>query len=171
MENASKALIMAASVLVGLMIISIGVALFSSFSEFSKSTIEKVEETKISEWNQNYLKYYGKTTVIEDGKAVTQDILVTAHDIVTVANHARQNNEKYDLLKQEKANENTYYVQVKVNDNTNFEKETVENKNDFLKNNSLKSENKEVKYYTCTGYKISDVTKRVMYIEFKEKVK
>lgn len=31
MENASKALIMAASVLLGLMIISVGVALFRSF--------------------------------------------------------------------------------------------------------------------------------------------
>lgn len=170
MENASKALIMAASVLVGLMIISIGVALFSSFSEFSKSTIEKVEETKISEWNQNYLKYYGKTTVIEDGKVETQDILVTAHDIVTVANHARQNNEKYDLLSQTKPDKNTYYVQVNVGDISSFQNKTQDEKNEFLKNNTLKNDG-QVKYYICTDYEISEVTKRVIWIEFKEKEK
>ena len=58
MENASRALIMAASVLLGIMIISVGVALFNTFSEFSRDTLEKVDEKKITEWNNNYLKYY-----------------------------------------------------------------------------------------------------------------
>ena len=58
MENASKALIIAASVLAGVMIISVGVALFSTFSEFGKSTAEKVESDKIAQWNNTYLKYY-----------------------------------------------------------------------------------------------------------------
>jgi len=59
MENASKALIMAASVLLGLMIISIGVTLYSTFADFSRTTLEKVEETKLAEWNNQFLKYYG----------------------------------------------------------------------------------------------------------------
>ena len=47
MENASKALIMAASVLLGVMIISVGVVLFESFSGFAKDTTDKIEEARI----------------------------------------------------------------------------------------------------------------------------
>ncbi len=63
MENASKAFIMAATMLLGLMIISVGVALFQSFSDLGRDTIQKVENYKISEWNNTYLKYYGTTEV------------------------------------------------------------------------------------------------------------
>ena len=168
MENASKALIMAAEVLLGVMIISIGVALFTSFSEFGRSTFEKVEEAKIAEWNNNYLKYYGQIIVTENGKEEVQPILVTAHEIVTLANHANQNNIKRELQDQSRYNENTYYVQVKVDEINNLEKQSEDSKNQFLKNNSLTATN-EVKYYTCTNVKISTVTKRVMYIEFEER--
>ena len=89
MENASKALIIAASVLVGVMIISVGVALFNSFSEFRRSTVQKVEDAKIAEWNNNYLKYYGNYT---DDNGKEKPIQVTAHDIVSIANSAKQNN-------------------------------------------------------------------------------
>ena len=152
MENASKALIMAASILLGVMIISIGVALFTTFLNFSKSTLEKVEETKIADLNNNYLKY-------ENGNA-------TAHDIVSVANLARENNIKYEIQNQTRYDENTYYVQVKVDKIYNFEKLEEEEKNNFLKENSLNGE--ETKYYKCKEVKISNVTKRVMYIEFAE---
>lgn len=152
MENASKALIMAASVLLGIMIISIGVALFTTFSDFSKSTLQKVEDARLAELNNNYLKY--------------QNGYATAHDIVSIANLARQNNVKYELQDQAKYNENTYYVQVKVDKTYNFEKLEEEEKNKFLKENSLNGEN--TKYYKCDEVKISSVTKRVMYIEFSE---
>lgn len=152
MENASKALIMATSILLGIMIISIGVALFTTFSDFGKSTLQKVEDARLAELNNNYLKY--------------QNGYATAHDIVSVANLARQNNVKYELQDQAKYNENTYYVQVKVDKTYNFEKLEEEEKNKFLKENSLNGEN--TKYYKCDEVKISSVTKRVMYIEFSE---
>ena len=44
MENASKALLMVASVLLGLMIISVGVALFNSFGGSSASIMNKIEK-------------------------------------------------------------------------------------------------------------------------------
>ncbi len=152
MENASKALIMAASVLLGVMILSVGVALFYSFSDFSSTTISKAEDNKIAEWNNNYIKYENSDTV-------------TAHDIITVANHAKQNNINYELENQSRYNENTYYVQVDVDKQQNFEKKTQQEQNEFLKNNSLTDKN-ETKYYTCTKIEISEVTKRVIYIQF-----
>lgn len=167
MENASKALIMAASVLLGVMIISVGVALFTTFSDFSRETLEKVEEKNISEINNNYIKYYGNTMVVEGGKENERPIQVTAHDIVSVANLAKENNKNYELENQIKYNENTYYVQVQVGKETNFEKKTEQEKNIFLQENSLTQEN-NTKYYKCEEVKISDVTKRVMYIKFVE---
>ena len=74
MENASKALIMAATVLLGLMIISVGVALFNTFSEFSRDTLEKVADKKVAEFNNNYIKYYGNISSKKEGKEIEANI-------------------------------------------------------------------------------------------------
>lgn len=166
MENASKALIMAAGILLGVMIISIGVVLYSTFSQFGNETAQKMEDNKIAEWNQNYLKYYGKTIIQdENGKDVITPIPVTAHDIITVTNHARQNNVNYEIQDLKKYDETSYYVQVDVDKEKNFETKTEEEKNEFLRNNSL-IHDEEIKYYTCTEVKISSITKKVIYIKF-----
>lgn len=172
MENASKALIMAASVLLGIMIISVGVTLFNSFSKFGKETIEKVESTKITEWNNNYLKYYGKIVKEENGKIKSLPIQVTAHDIISIINNARQNNIDYfgqNTNEWPGKNENYYYVQIDINGAKNgisAEKWTEEMKNNFLKENTLENGNTEIKYYKCINYEISPVTKRVIYMQF-----
>lgn len=168
MENASKALIMAASVLLGVMIISIGAVLFQTFSQFGKSTIEETNEAKIAEWNNTYLKYYGNTTRIENGKKIEAPIPVTAHEIVTLLNSARQNNIDNELTAQSGKNENSYYVQIDIDSKKNAEKWNDETKNRFLQENALQANNHDVKYYKCTKYEISEVTKRVMYMQFKE---
>ena len=180
MENASKALIMAATVLLGLMIISVGVALFNTFSEFSRNTLEKVEETKIAEWNNQFLKYYGTVWIYDKdkNKDIQSSIKVTAHDIVSVANLAKQNNENYELTKDNSGDKNTYYVQVIVNTKNkvyrNFETLTDSEKNSFLQSESLEIKTNEdgiqtaeTIYYKCKKEPvISEVTKRVMCIEF-----
>lgn len=164
MENASKALIMAATVLLGVMIISVGVTLFKTFSDFSAETTQKMQEKQISEWNNTYLKYQGSTEV-------------TAHDIISIINSAAQNNKNYfedETNKTQYANnENYYYVQVSINgiagmNGMNAENWTEETKMEFLKQNSLTDKNK-TKYFECTDVKISSVTKRVYKITFKPK--
>ena len=45
MENASKALIMAAEILIGVMIISVGVYLFNMFANYSSERYKKIEDT------------------------------------------------------------------------------------------------------------------------------
>lgn len=158
MENASRALIMAASILLGVMIISVGVALFNSFSATGKSTIEKMEEKEINQWNNNYLKYENSEKI-------------TAHDIITVINHAQANNRLYFENEQpNKYAENMYYVQVDIDNIKNVEKWNEEKKNEFLKNNSLDDTDKYTKYFKCAenDVKISKITKRVIYIKFRE---
>lgn len=167
MENASKALIMAAEVLVGVIIISIGVALFTIFSNYSKNTAMQIEATQIAEFNNNFLKYEG--------------VEVTAHDIVSIANLARQNNIDYDVADQREYNENTTYIQVQVvGIKVPFEKQTEEEKSKFIQENTFENDtegnikrdsdgNPTKKSYICTRVLISEVTHKVMYVEFKEK--
>lgn len=166
MENASKALIIAASVLLGIMIISVGTILFQSFSGFSADAVAKMEEKQITEWNNTYLKYYGKNTTLKDGK--TEPIKVTAHDIVSVINSARQNNIYYfeDNWPQN-PNENIYYVQVKIPGIQRAERMTEEEKIKFLQDNAL-TEINETKYFWCNEVRVSSSTKRVYFISFQE---
>lgn len=181
MENASKALIMGASILLAIMIVSVGVALYTSFSEYGHSTINQLEEAKITEFNNKYTKYYGMTAEYNEQKKqyINRPIEVTAHDIVSVANLSKENNEYYELNKNYAGNENSYYVQVVVKYNKNkseqnFETLTEEQKNQFLKENSLTeiknsqgiTTTVETKYYKCEEVKISSITKRVMKIVF-----
>lgn len=173
MENASKALLMAAEVLLGVMILSIGVALFNSFSQYGKETAEKMQEKQLAEWNNNYLKYYGTITYTKNNNDVTEPIKVTAHDIVTVINMAKQNNTNYfeegwEKDKSLKADDTTYYVQIDVGSEKNAERWKDDKINDFLKQN-LFEKGTETKYYKVAEEpKISKVTGRVIQMEFKE---
>ena len=169
MENASKALIMASTVLLGMMIIAIGVALFNSFSSFSSETVQKMTDKQIDEFNSRYLKYYGTVTYINTStnKETQKPIEVTAHDIITLANHAKQNNRTYELESLSSYDENTYYIQVQVGNVYNFEKKDDNYYHTFLSQNSLTGDN-ETKYYICKDVKISSVTKRVVYIKFED---
>ena len=172
MENASKALIMVGGILIGILILTIAVVLFRSFSDFGHSTYEQVEETKIMEWNSNYLKFYGNMSTGSNQKNVP--IPVTAHDIVSMANHAMQNNINYGFEGIEEAdNPSSYYVQVVVNGINgyeNFESRLV-NRENFLKNYSQKADANGIVspiYFKMSAVKISDITKRVYYVEFQE---
>ena len=98
MENAARALTMAAGVLIGIMIISIAVYLFTSLGNTSSEIYSKVEQTKIDKFNSQFLKYYRLDTC-------------TAHDIVSIANLAKNSNEYYEL---EEGSEYNYYVNVSV---------------------------------------------------------
>lgn len=174
MENASKALMMAASVLLGLMIISVGVALFNSFAGSGSNIMSKIEETQIAEFNNQFLKYYGETTQLNEktNKYETQKIKITAHDIVTLVNLAKKNNIKYEVEEQSENSENSNYVQITLNKKyRNMEKQQEDVLTDFIQDNNMiyNSENELVtKYYYINNVKVSEVTKRVIYIEIDE---
>ncbi len=188
MENASKALIMAASILIGVMILSIAVTLFRTFSDFGHETHEKVEAEKLAQWNSTYLKYYGTISEERDKKTVTFPIAATAHDIITLANHARENNKKYELtmpMDSKKKDETSYYVQICIKNNNKYkhleymaekEEDDKRAKNEFLGENSITTDESsinynKVKYFKCScsiENIISTTTGRVTYMEFEE---
>lgn len=191
MENTSKALMMAASVLLGVMLISIGVYLFSIYSDYTSSMYDRIESAQIDQFNIQFLKYYGQA---DD----TQSILCTAHDIASLANLAAQNNKENEVAQEKKRYDqnfskqaNTNYIQIKVekvgtvttgairgSDLTNLETWTEQDKIlQFIRDNSLhdvyvydngvRKIEKQAKSYVCTKALVSDITKRVYYMEFK----
>lgn len=86
MENASKALLMAAGVLLGIMIISLAVLLFSNFGGTSSKIHDNIEQNQISKFNSQFTSYVGKNNV-------------TIYDVITMANLATENNKYYEFPK------------------------------------------------------------------------
>jgi len=160
MENASKALLIAAEVLVAVLVISVGVALFSSFAGSSKNIVQKLEESKVAEFNDNFFKYYG------------DNVIVTAHDVVTMANVAKQNNIDYEIQDNSKYNNNSYYVQIQVGKDLNFEKKTENEYSNFIKNNMLVQDEDgkltKTKLFKCKKIITSEQTGRVIFIQIDE---
>lgn len=113
MENATKALIIAASMLIAIMVISIGVYLFATMSGYTTSAQKKIIDDRVVAFNNKFLIYDGK----ED---------LTVHDIITVANYARQSNENYGLSENSRSDTNSYYVSV-IWEKVNIETQQIKN--------------------------------------------
>lgn len=77
MENASKALLIAAGVLIGVLLLSLMITLFVSASSISKTYDETKNAEAIQQFNANFTKYLG------------QDL--TIHQVVTICNFAEKN--------------------------------------------------------------------------------
>ena len=80
MENASKALLMAAEVLIAMMIVSLGVYVFYTYSQTSREIHDKKAQQQLVEFNAKYTKYVDQTTL-------------TIYDVRTIANYAKKDNE------------------------------------------------------------------------------
>ena len=177
MENASKALIMGAEILIGVMIISIGVFLFNTFGKYSAETAKKMEDTRIAEFNNQFLKYYGTATT---NNSKDETIKCTIHEIVGLANLARKINEQngfYDVqYVTDFKNYPNVYVQIDLkigkNNYTNLEFKNQEFLLELIKNNDIITDangDPVTKYFICKDEPgISNITKRVNYMKFVE---
>lgn len=149
MENASKALIMAASILLGLMIISLGVALFNIFSKYSENAQKDLAERQIGSFNEEFLKHVSYTsTDMTPQELEDKRIILTAHDVVSIANLAKQNNINYgfydadnNYTTEDKKSDSTNYIQIEVVDKNkryaNFEDASQEKYTEFLNANDI----------------------------------
>ena len=105
MENASKALLMAAGVLVGILILSLAVFLFVDFGGKSKTINEQITDNQLVQYNAQYTKYTGRDNI-------------TIYEVVSVINMAIQNNEDY---KDYSDFDNLYKVDVTVRGDAGYE--------------------------------------------------
>ena len=63
MENASKALLMAAGVLIGILILAFGVYLFTQFGGTSALIHGQIESDRINQFNSQFTSYEGKDDI------------------------------------------------------------------------------------------------------------
>ena len=160
MENASKALIMAAGVLIGIMVLSIAVYLFATFGTRSAELHRQIDDDRLNQFNTQFTSYELNNEI-------------TIYDVITVANLATENNTYYELPKVQaiiNKDPSNYYVQVYLkNDKYNgtIEKGYTENDvnsnndyNDIILNDTSKINNtRSLQKYNCTTH-TSTITRK-----------
>lgn len=171
MENASKALIMAAEILIGILILSLAVFLFTSFATTSAEIYKQNQENRLNEFNSQFTSYEGKDEV-------------TIYDVITVANLATENNKYYEFDKRlERADGKDNYISVIFTNTksslTSYNGKTIENLDnnkydDIIKQDlknmvySQEKDKSELTQYKVT-VKISKTTDRVYWVQFDAK--
>lgn len=150
MENASKALIIAAGVLIGIMILSLAVYLFANFGSTAARIEKENSQNELIRFNTQFTKYDGMDRI-------------TIYDIVTVANLAKDNNAKYDYTTEDRGKGE--YISVLLDGNN------VENLDDIInsliKDNNLYDSNNDIKNYKVDKIEYYNSGKIKM-ISFKE---
>jgi hypothetical protein len=117
MENASKALIMAGGILVGILVISLAVYLFADFSRTAADINSQNEQQRIVEFNSKFTTY--DTYKDKDG-----NWQITIYDIISLAGYAKENNDYYSESPDEQISVNiqsspkTNNVQTHLNEYT-----------------------------------------------------
>ncbi len=158
MENASKALLMAAGVLIGILTLSLAVYLFVSFGTTSAEIYKKNEENQLNEFNTKFTSYVGRNDL-------------TIHDVISVANLATENNIFYELPKTTATGKDNYIsVHLKGKGSIEFgyqegrkSSDINSQYNEYIKDDIIK--NQTLPQYKCT-VEISPTTKRVFRVEF-----
>jgi len=120
MENASKALLMAAGMLIAVLLVSIFALMFSTMSEYTKAYDERKETEELQAFNVQFEKY------VQNG--------ATAQDIVTVINLVKSYNEKNEYSSGDSSYmtaELTLVMTPAIDQETDYD-----SLNEFLKNNS-----------------------------------
>lgn len=154
MENASKALIIAAEILIGVLLLTLMVFMFHAMGTFSKTVDDNIETKNVSEFNINFEKYRGKSDI-------------TVQDIVSMGNLAKQYNEKMgnEQLQIMVTGVSAKYRYVhKLNDEQTY---------DFIKDYSTVTRNEggqridEVLHFECTEITYDNETGKINRIVLK----
>ena len=106
MENVSKALIIAGEVLIAVLVLSLTMVVIIKFGKFSANTNKRLSEDELNNFNNKFYAFNGR-------------INITADEIASLINYAKENNDSYDigLTNKQKAE---YYVDVKILDDGNY---------------------------------------------------
>ena len=144
MENASKALLMSASVLIGVLILSLMVFLFASFSNTAIEVEQQNNEREVTKFNSRFVTFERKE-------------IITIYDIVSIANYAREINKEKNESEQV-----VVKLGTEVLTNANISDKEI---NDRIKNNI---ENKTEIKYKLIRIEYNQQTGKVKLIQFDE---
>ena len=156
MENSVHALLIVAGTLIGIMILALGISLYSSLSGYVNESQQEIINREVQQFNEQFFKYVN----CEAGND-TVDFVLTIQDIVTAANVARENNIEYGL---ERPTEDNYYVVINAEGiQINLEEEIHLKASEIL-------ENKLGQQYRCRreDIEINPATGRVCEVTFLE---
>lgn len=155
MENASKALLIGAGVLIGVIILSMAVYLFGFFGRYAENTQNRITENQLAQFNDKFLKYSGLTDL-------------TIQDLITVKNYALESNNKYGnynlFLNEFRAADNNEYIDVFYKNISTTQILIFYKSDEELLKESLN------KKYTCKEVVVNRNTGRVNKIYFEEQV-
>lgn len=142
MENASKALLISGGILIAMLVISIGVYLFSNYRTIGMSYEENINATEINKFNVNFTKFEGR-----------KDISI--QEIVTLANFAKQYTEetstniKVRALGKDLTKTDNLIEIVKENIDKKFKCENIQ-ENDYYADGSERGKIKEIRFNIVT---------------------
>lgn len=171
MENATKALLIAAGVLIGIMVLSLGVSLYISLGGYVDTTKEQLEANEIAKFNTQFLNYNNTIIDASGNEIIDPNYGLRIQDVVTAANIAYENNKQLGDINGE-ANENNLYVAVNVKYNGSQQldniQQTINSQGDSVWNSSKLLSEDTGYIYTCktVSIKISNKTGRVYQINF-----
>lgn len=161
MENASKALTMAAGVLIAIMIIALVYLLVNQISEMSKQDEMQLKAEQMAEFNKAYESY--------------EKPLMRGTEVISVVNKAIDNNSKY-------TNDENYQIQIEIELISEIEATDKEGKKTTVLPGTYTESSKEYnilisnsetlkilkrRYFKCTQIKYND-DGRVNYMRFQE---
>lgn len=114
MENASKALIMAGGVLIGILILSLAAYLFVDLGSTSAEITAQNARKQITEFNSKFTAY-------EEYKDKEGNWQITIYDIISIAAYAKENNEYYKDSENEKISVRIDNKEIQDNNNAQNE--------------------------------------------------
>lgn len=103
MENASKALLMSASILIGLIVLSLGIYLVNTFKSFSQDYNDSMEIQRMEQFNARFTAFSTRSNV-------------SIHEIMTLTNYAKEFNSLNNLKEGD-----SQYISVIINCGKNKE--------------------------------------------------
>lgn len=143
MENASKALIMAGGVLIGVLIISLAVYLFVDFGSTSAQINDQNTQKQLTEFNSKFTSYENYYSI-------------TIYDIITLAGYANENNTYYGVT----SDDGEYYINVKIGNTSILNVAEMKLLDDYVSSDGT------FKNFKCTEIKYQE-NGRVKSITFK----
>ena len=123
MENASKALLIAGGMLLVILVLSFAIYMWSKMGSQTANFYNELEQSKIDEFNQSFLKYDVRKNEVIGASAIRKPL--TIHDVVSAIYLAKNNNERLIM---------PVRVSIKIK-TTNFVSKTEEDIRKLFDNN------------------------------------
>ena len=111
MENAVKALYIAAGVLIAVMVLSLAAVLYASLQSYVQDSNNRIKSNDVNSFNTQYLNCIN----VNNG---SNDFDITIQDVVTIASSAYESNKKHSYnVSDWEISENSLYVAVYLKGN------------------------------------------------------